>query len=130
MSITLALLGLLMIALAVPLYLRKVPMNGWYGVRIPRAFVSDHNWYEINWYGAKALFGYGGALVCLGFVSTLLPAVAPPWVPVLLLLAPLVLLVPMLVAILRFSSRCPDGRQGAGAAPASGRGPRGGPPCS
>lgn len=48
-------LGVLLIVLAVPLILRKVPMNGVYGVRFCASFKSDWLWYEINEYGGKVM---------------------------------------------------------------------------
>ncbi len=47
--------ALLSIAISVPLVLRKVPMNIWYGFRIKKAFMSDELWYDINAYGGKQM---------------------------------------------------------------------------
>lgn len=43
------------LAVSVPLCLRKVPPNKLYGVRIPKTFASEENWYAINAYGGKQL---------------------------------------------------------------------------
>ena len=48
-------IALLLAGLSLPLILRKVPMNHFYGVRFPQSFKSDKAWYEINAYGGKAL---------------------------------------------------------------------------
>ena len=48
-------IALLIAGLSIPLILRKVPMNHFYGVRFPQSFRSDKAWYEINVYGGKAL---------------------------------------------------------------------------
>ncbi len=45
----------LMVALSIPLVFRKIPMNRFYGVRIPKSFSSESNWYEINAYGGRQL---------------------------------------------------------------------------
>ena len=45
----------LILALSIPLFLGKVPMNHFYGVRFRQSFKSDQNWYEINRYGAKVM---------------------------------------------------------------------------
>src|SRR2546427_9177847 len=45
--------GLSTAGLAIPLVIRKVPMNRVYGVRIAKAFASDRDWYEINAYGGE-----------------------------------------------------------------------------
>lgn len=58
--------GLLLTALCVPLWLRKIPPNGWYGVRIPASFRSDEAWYELNAYGGRLLTLGGVILAALG----------------------------------------------------------------
>jgi hypothetical protein len=40
--------GLLDLVFGLPLALGMVPMNRWYGIRIPRAYRSEENWYAIN----------------------------------------------------------------------------------
>lgn len=50
------------IALSVPLIGRKVPMNRWYGVRIPAAFTSEAAWYNLNRYGGRLLLVWGLAI--------------------------------------------------------------------
>ncbi|MBN2063158.1 MAG: SdpI family protein [Sedimentisphaerales bacterium] len=45
--------GLLFIALALPLVLKKVPPNVWYGWRTPGAYESDDIWYAINSYTGR-----------------------------------------------------------------------------
>ncbi|MDD2762487.1 MAG: SdpI family protein [Opitutaceae bacterium] len=47
------------IALAIPLILKKVKPNCWYGVRIPEAFKSEERWYEINRFGGGLLLAWG-----------------------------------------------------------------------
>jgi hypothetical protein len=47
--------GLVAIALAVPLWRRKIRMNGFYGVRFARSFESDELWYRINEHGGWRL---------------------------------------------------------------------------
>jgi len=46
---------LIMIVAAIPLVLRKVAMNRWYGIRISKSYSSQDNWYLINEYGGKAI---------------------------------------------------------------------------
>ena len=62
-------LGLLFAALALPLALRRVPMNRGYGVRVRKAFVSDRNWYDINAYGGKLVLAYGLLLFAFGVLT-------------------------------------------------------------
>lgn len=47
----------------VPLVLRWVPPNRWYGVRVPGLMLEPEHWYDINALGGK-LFG-GAMFVCL-----------------------------------------------------------------
>jgi len=42
------LVGCVGIALGFPLMKRKVKMNRWYGVRIPKSFQSEEHWFKIN----------------------------------------------------------------------------------
>ncbi len=55
--------GLLVIALSVPLARNKVKMNPWYGIRIPEAFKSEERWYEINRYGGRLMLWWGLCIV-------------------------------------------------------------------
>ncbi|MEM0966235.1 MAG: SdpI family protein [Verrucomicrobiota bacterium] len=48
-------IAILISGLSIPLILRKVPMNHFYGVRFPQSFKSEEAWFEINEYGGKAL---------------------------------------------------------------------------
>ena len=101
-------IGLLMTLTSIPLILKKVPMNRLYGVRIRKAYVSQHNWYEINAYGGKLLFAFGIFLLAYGWFS--LDFVPPPtsaWTPVFLLL-PLLVLVPVLAMLNAFARRLPE----------------------
>lgn len=67
--------GLLLIALALPLWLRRVPPNGLYGARFGSALADPQVWYAIN---ARA----GRNLAVIGAVYLILVAaiaVIPSW---------------------------------------------------
>ena len=101
-------IGLLTALLSVPLILRKVPMNRAYGIRVRKAFVSPHNWYEINAYGGKLLLVFGLFLLVYGWVSiSFTPPPNSVWTPVFLII-PLLLLVPVLALINAFTRRLPE----------------------
>src|SRR5262245_12303295 len=68
-------IGLLTVLIAMPLVLRKVPPNRVVGIRVPKALVSEHNWYEINAYGGKLLLAYGALLFVFGYLTR---EIAPP----------------------------------------------------
>ena len=100
-------IGLLVMGLSIPLLLGRVRMNGWYGVRLPRAFRSEANWYSLNRYGAIQLTWYGAVLIAVGVVVMLFPPrVGAVWF-VVGLAAPGLLVLPMLVMVLRFAKRLP-----------------------
>ena len=92
-------LGLALASLSVPLMLRRVPMNRWYGVRTRKAFASEANWYELNEYGGKLLLGLGGGLLLVGLVGFwVAPEPNSVWAAVFLAV-PLLGLVPVIALI-------------------------------
>ena len=102
-------IGIASMLVSIPMMLRRVPMNRWYGVRTRKAFVSDENWYEINAFGGKAFFLFGLFLVAVAwFGRDVLPdprdasAAAVMALPALALLG-------VLLAIRWFSRRFPEG---------------------
>ncbi|MGO9569797.1 MAG: SdpI family protein [Desulfomonilaceae bacterium] len=67
-AITLAILGIVVILVSVPLYLGKIKMNRAYGFRIPKALESAENWYRINRYGARVLMYWAVFVMIMGIV--------------------------------------------------------------
>lgn len=55
--------GLILIAVSIPLVLKKIPPNQWYGFRVPKTFSSDHIWYEANRIAGIDLCLAGGVVV-------------------------------------------------------------------
>jgi uncharacterized membrane protein len=70
LTIVTAAVGLLIVALAVPLIRRRVPPNGLYGLRVPATFADEWVWYEAN---ARS----GRDLLWLGMLLTLLAVTLP-----------------------------------------------------
>ena len=66
-------LAVVMILLGLPLLMRKIPMNRWYGARFKKSFESEENWYRINAYSAKQLILWSIPLLLLGVVTLFLP---------------------------------------------------------
>lgn len=64
------LVGPLLVALALPLILRKVPPNPWYGLRVAATFADKWVWYEAN---ARS----GRDFLILGVVQTATALFAP-----------------------------------------------------
>lgn len=99
--------GLVLIALAVPLVRRRVRMNRWYGVRIPKAYASEANWYAINEVGGRWLAGAGAVLALIGLGIVLRPPTTEAGV-LLAASAPAPLVLLILVPVLRFARRLPS----------------------
>ncbi|RMG79529.1 MAG: SdpI family protein, partial [Chloroflexi bacterium] len=59
-------LGMLLIALAVPLIRRRIPPNHWYGLRVPATFADERVWYEANARAGKELLTLGVFVIALG----------------------------------------------------------------
>ena len=65
--------GMLFIALAIPLILKKVPPNRWYGLRVPATFANDKVWYKANAWTAKVMLGWGLFILIAGIVLSFAP---------------------------------------------------------
>lgn len=101
-------IGLCMTAFAAPLVLRKVPMNSVYGIRIPKAFKSDRNWYDINVYGGKLFLAYGLILTFFGIIGQdLAPSPTSIWMAAFIC-GPLLAVFPILSLINAYARRLPD----------------------
>ncbi|HOH28696.1 MAG TPA: SdpI family protein [Candidatus Hydrogenedentes bacterium] len=64
--------GLLFIAISLPLVLRMIPMNGLYGFRIPKAFISEELWYDINAYGGKQMILWSVIMLAMSITGIFL----------------------------------------------------------
>lgn len=95
--------ALVMVLISVPLIRGRVAMNKTYGIRIPKAFESEANWYTINKFGGGvlAVCSIGFAAAGLLFLS-IKPAPAA-WGFWVLILAPLWLLALVLWRIRSFA---------------------------
>ena len=101
-------IGVASVVVSVPLILRRVPMNRWYGVRTRKAFVSDENWYEINAFGGKAFFLFGLFLVAVAwFGRDVLPDPRDASAALVMGL-PMGALLVVLAALWLYSRRFPD----------------------
>lgn len=102
-------IALLTFAISLPLVLGKIGMNAWYGVRIPKSFVSEDNWYKINRHGGLWLIVYAFLLALIGLLSVATPElkVGTLWFWIVIL-APLHQLPIPLFAIFKFAKTLPD----------------------
>lgn len=69
-----AFVGLLLAGLSIPLILRRVPPNHFYGFRVPKTINNPDIWYEINAYAGQRLLVAG---LIMAVVATGLNAFAP-----------------------------------------------------
>ena len=86
-------LGLIFIAVALPLKYGKVDMNYFWGIRITKSYSSEKNWYLLNTYGGNKMLRWSLLLVVLGVVAFLLPSND------LKVLIPLYVIVPLVVVL-------------------------------
>lgn len=67
-------IGVLFAAMALPLKLRKVKMNSFYGYRTALSYRSDKDWYALNEYAGRLMLFYSIPIIVLGifllFVSS------------------------------------------------------------
>jgi uncharacterized membrane protein len=70
LNLLLASVGLLLVLIAIPMLLRRIPPNAFYGLRVPATFADEWVWYEAN-----ALAGRD--LVALGVLLALVPLMQP-----------------------------------------------------
>ncbi len=101
-------IGLLTAALAIPLILRMVPMNRYYGIRIPKAFKSDENWYDINAYGGKVLLIYGVFLILFGITAQDLAPSPTSILMAVFIVGPLLVIFPLLGLVNAYARKIPD----------------------
>jgi len=87
------LISLVHIGIAIPLILRKIPPNQFYGWRTPKAFKSKEIWYQINWYFGRDFFATGLVMFILNLVSLLCQKNSSNSMPWLLLGSNLVIFV-------------------------------------
>jgi hypothetical protein len=69
--------AILIIGFSLPLWQKKIKMNHWYGIRIPKAFESAENWYNINAYGAKQFIAWSWLMVLAGVFCLFIPLENP-----------------------------------------------------
>ncbi len=56
--------SLLLVLIAIPLYLKKIPPNNLYGFRVKATLEDPELWYEVNRYSAGWLM-FSGIVICL-----------------------------------------------------------------
>jgi uncharacterized membrane protein len=87
--------GVLLVALGLPLYQRRIPPNRLYGVRVPRTLRDEDVWYEVNQRAGRDT-AIVGALFLVCYVGVQLFATS--WDPAIRTLVPVVVLIISLIA--------------------------------
>src|SRR5678815_1007433 len=106
-GLVIALAGLAVIGISIPLILRRIPMNHFYGVRIPKSFVSDDNWYAINAYGGRSLAIAGAIISVIGLIIRFRPLTGEAAI-VVAAVAPAIILVLSIIPVLMFARHLPS----------------------
>ncbi len=96
-------LAILFVVTALPLVYRKIPMNGFYGVRIAKAFESDEAWYRINEAGGKMLLRWSVVFLIPAVVKFFIVGWLPDYLIGVFLGGPVIILcILFLASIVRF----------------------------
>ncbi len=95
--------GVLIVAVCIPLLMRRIKMNRWYGFRIKKSFESEENWYEVNEMGARIFIVWSFLLILGGLSAFFAPFDLFPWLQTFYSLMPLSVLIP--TVILYFEAR-------------------------
>ncbi len=67
--------GLILIAIGLPLFYMKVPLNSFYGIRIPKAYESEESWYNINKIGGGKIVVAGSILIVCAIALLFVPQI-------------------------------------------------------
>ena len=70
--------GLLFVAVSIPLILRRIKPNPWYGFRTPKTLGSEYIWYEANAHSGSLMLVAGLVTAGAGVILTLLPGLSGP----------------------------------------------------
>lgn len=69
--------GVLLVALAIPLIRRRVRPNALYGLRVDATFADEEVWYEANARSGWDLLYVGMAQIIVSVVLTMIPGIRP-----------------------------------------------------
>jgi hypothetical protein len=101
-------IGLVTAAVSIPLALRMVPMNRYYGFRLPQAFKSESNWYRINAYGGALFLVYGLLLAIWGVMAQDLAPEPRSILMAPFIVGPLLLTLPLIALVSAYARGLPD----------------------
>jgi hypothetical protein len=67
--------GLVLVLIAIPLYLEKIPPNVWYGFRVRKTLENPKIWYAVNKYSSVWFMAAGIALILVALGLALIPGI-------------------------------------------------------
>lgn len=73
--------ALFCIGISIPLLKGRIKRNLWYGIRTPKAFVSEDNWKKINEYGGRAMIYWSIPVLVIGLVMLVVAFFTAPLQP-------------------------------------------------
>jgi hypothetical protein len=88
--------GVLIIAVSIPLQKNKIRMNCWYGMRFRKSFKSDENWYKINRYGADRMIMWSIVIIVIGLLTFVIPLETRKSLRLVMRCAPLIAIIPVI----------------------------------
>jgi len=94
LGLTNVFVGILVIALCLPLLKNKIRMNYFYGIRFRKSFESDENWYKINQFGARRMTFWSVVIIFIGILAFIIPVDARKSLRPLFVSSPLILIIP------------------------------------
>ena len=103
-SITTLFAGLLIIGLSIPLILKKIKPNYFYGFRIPKAFASEENWYKINKYGGNLMLVWGIVISSCSLTVLIIPSILSGLAGYIVMI-PYLLLIPLIIMVFVYAKR-------------------------
>ena len=71
-NLLLAGLSVMLVLVSIPLLLRRIPPNAFYGLRVPATYADEWVWYEANALAGRDMVALGVLLVVLALVLPLL----------------------------------------------------------
>ncbi len=102
--------GVLLVALSIPLLTGTVKRNAWYGVRFRQAYASEEDWQAINRYGARQMIRWAVVILGVGLATFFIPLENRPALSVALAFVPLVVVIPAVQSYLFARKRSATGK--------------------
>jgi hypothetical protein len=94
--------SVVLIMLAIPLWLEKIPPNGAYGFRVKKTLENEKNWYAVNKYSAPWLFATGAGTLITAIGLYFVPGISIDIYPLVVFGVFLIILVPGLILTVRY----------------------------